>query len=342
MTEQRESPRPTPSPELFDFIQASYGMEFTDAPMDLGGSRNLNLLVSAKEKRYVVRVYRSWVPAERVVDIQRVRRLLSSGGTPSSVVIPTLGGTSWTTHEGCLLEMEEYVESDAYMDSWERLAVGLPLLGRTHSLLKKIDVSWAGKHPPIANHIASEEALTWTTRAVSRIEHWGPTAQEARFATAALDLAHRLRMTERELVNQLPHQLVHGDFWDNNVFFRNGKIILITDLDFMGERARIDDVALTLYYTNSTFSEDPLSEERIQRLRGLLDAYASGLDEPLTSVERLALPLAIARTPLFLMRYIALMETKEAAVKPIAETLPDLEWALHLLTDLAHWQQRFT
>ena len=142
--------------------------------------------------------------------------------------------------------------------------------------------------------------------------------------------------------NSLRIPWVHGDFWDNNVFFRNGKIVLITDLDFMGERARIDDVALTLYYTNSTFAEDPLSDERIQRLRGLLDAYASGLDVPLTAVERLALPLAIARTPLFLMRYLALMETKEAAVKPMAETLPDLEWALQILTDLAHWQQRLT
>lgn len=342
MTQQRESPRPTPSPELVDSVQASYGTEFTEAPMDLGGSRNLNLLVSAKEKRYVVRVYRSWVTAQRVVAIQRVRCLLSSGGIPSSVVVPTRAGTSWTTHEGCLLEMEEYVESDAYMDSWERLAAGLPLLGRMHSLLKKVEVSWAGKHPPIANHLAPEEALTWTMRAVSRIEHWGPTAQEARFASAAQDLAHRLRVLENELVSHLPHQLVHGDFWDNNVFFRNGKIVLITDLDFMGERARIDDVALTLYYTNSTFAEDPLSDERILRLRGLLEAYASGLDEPLTAVERLALPLAIARTPLFLMRYLALMETKEAAVKPIAETLPDLEWALQILTDLDHWQQRLT
>src|SRR6266704_6531547 len=208
MTEHRESPRPTLSPELFDSIQASYGIEFNGVPRDLGGSRNLNLLVRAKEKRYVVRVYRSWIAVERVVDIQRVRSLLSSGGIPSSVVVPTLAGTSWTTHEGCLLEMEEYVESDACMDSWDRLAVGLPLLGRTHSLLKQIEVSWAGKHPPIANHLAPEEALTWTMRAVRRLKQWGPTAEEARFASAAFDLAHRLRLTERELLNYLPHQLV--------------------------------------------------------------------------------------------------------------------------------------
>jgi Ser/Thr protein kinase RdoA (MazF antagonist) len=317
-------------------------MHFIEAPMDLGGSRNLNLLVRTKEKWYVVRDYRSWVTTQRVVDIQRIRRLLFSRGIPSSVLVPTRAGTFWTIHEGCLLEMEEYVESDASMDSWERLAVGLPLLGRTHSVLKKVKVSRAGKHPPIANHLAPEEVLTWTMRAVSRIEHWEPTAQEARFTSAAQELAHRLHVLEHELANHLPRQLVHGDFWDNNVLFRNGKIVLMTDLDFMGERARIDDVALTLYYTNSTFSEDPLSDERIQRLRGLLDVYESGLDEPLTAVERLALPLAIARTPLFLMRYLALMETKEAAVKPIAETLPDLEWALQILNDLEHWQQRLT
>lgn len=342
MTEQRESPRPTQSSELFDYIHASYGIEFSGVPRDLGGSRNLNLLINTKEKRYVVRVYRSWITAERLVDIQLVRSLLRSGGVPSSVVVPTLAGTPWTMREGCLIEMEEYVESNATMNSWERLAVGMPVLARTHNLLKKINVSASGKHPVIANHIAPKETLTWTMRAVSRIQQWGPTVQEARFASAALDLADRLRMIESEFVNQLPQQLVHGDFWDNNVLFRSGKIVLITDLDFMGERARIDDLALTLYYTNSTFSEDSLSDDRIQRLSGLVDAYDSCLDEPLTAVERLALPLAIARTPLFMMRYLALMETKELAVKPISETLPDLEWALHILVDLAHWQRRFT
>ena len=36
-----------------------------------------------------------------------------------------------------------------------------------------------------------------------------------------------------------------------------------------------DDLALTLYYTNSTFAEDPLSEQRIGRLRRLVVARSS-------------------------------------------------------------------
>ena len=39
-------------------------------------------------------------------------------------------------------------------------------------------------------------------------------------------------------------QLVHGDFWDDNGLFREGRIVLVTDLDFMGVRPRVDDLAL--------------------------------------------------------------------------------------------------
>jgi hypothetical protein len=47
-----------------------------------------------------------------------------------------------------------------------------------------------------------------------------------------------------------------------------------------------DDLALPLSYTNATFAEDRLSEQRIGRLRRLVDADDHGLDTPLRSVER--------------------------------------------------------
>ena len=118
-------------------------------------------------------------------------------------------------------------------------------------------------------------------------------------------LAH----AERDSV-QLPRQLVHGDFWDNNVLFHKDRVVLVADLDFMGERLRIDDLALVLYYTNSTFWDDPLSDDRMRKLRGLVDAYDSGLTDHLTSAERAALPLALARTPLCFVGMVASDDTK--------------------------------
>jgi homoserine kinase type II len=118
-------------------------------------------------------------------------------------------------------------------------------------------------------------------------------------------------------------------------------VVLVTDFDFMGERARIDDLALTLYYTNSTFGEDPLSDDRVRRLRALVAAYERGLDERLTSGERAALPLALARAPLCFVGMIAALDTEQRARRPAAEMIGDVAWALALVQDLDRWQAAF-
>jgi hypothetical protein len=78
--------------------------------------------------------------------------------------------------------------------------------------------------------------------------------------------------------------LVHGGFWDNNVGFRHGRVVLVGDLDFMGERARIDDLALTLHFAMATLgrhdTDDAGAAAWVARLRRLVDAYDRGLDVP--------------------------------------------------------------
>ena len=276
-----ESPRPTVSSELIDYIQNSYGMKFISEPIHLGGSRNLNLRLVTKERKLVVRIYRSWITPQRLKAIQSARLALGVGGIPVPPLMKTLSGEFWTSHNDCLIEIEDYIEHDANMDTWERIKTGLPFLGRTHTILKAVKLDDQYKQPMIANYISSEEVLDVTTRGIDRIHSWDSTPEQLRFADVAKTLAHRLQSAEKVFAGKLPIQLVHGDFWDNNVFFRNEKVVLITDLDFMGERPRIDDLALTLYYTNSTFKDDQLSDSRIKRLKTLVDAYNSGLKEPL-------------------------------------------------------------
>jgi homoserine kinase type II len=135
--------------------------------------------------------------------------------------------------------------------------------------------------------------------------------------------------------------LVHGDYWDNNVLFHAGRIVHVADLDFMGERARIDDLALTLYYTNSTFADDPASEQRARRLRTLVDAYDRGGDEPLTSAERATLPVALARTTLCFIAMIPAVDSEQGARRLAAAMTGDIAWALAIMRDLDRWRAAF-
>jgi Ser/Thr protein kinase RdoA (MazF antagonist) len=334
--------RATPSPQLFELLRERYGLDRTAEARDLGGSSNLNLLIAAGGSRCVARVYRPHVSPSRLDAIQRVRRELARGGVPCASMAPSREGEPWTMIDGRLVEVEGFVEHDGDMDSWERLELGLPWLGRLHSLLRAVNVGPEGKTPLFANHVEPFAALDWTLRGTQRIRSWGASAGELRLAEAAEALAQRVADAERDVVSSVPRQLVHGDFWDNNVCFREGRVVLVTDFDFMGERARIDDLALTLYFTNSTFSEDPVSDDRIHRLRRLVDAYDQGLEDPLTRMERAALPLAIARQPLWAVgRWLALLDDEERARRLAAELSWDVEWALQIMRDIGRWQAAF-
>lgn len=338
----RRGLRAAPSPRLFEALKDRYGIVGANDSCDLGGSSSLNLLVFGDEGRYVVRVYRPYVTAARLGDIQRVRRHLASGGVPCSELITTRDGQPWIALDDRLVEVERYVERDAVMDSWERVWAGLPSLGRIHALLRGVTVSTEGRIPLFANHVAPQDALAQTLRGTGRIRDWGPSPDELRLADAAEELARRLDTAELPFVPLLPRQLTHGDYWDNNVFFRDGEVALVADFDFLGERARIDDLALTLYYTHGTFSKDYSSDDAPRRLRGLVDAYERGLDDPLSSAERAALPLAIARQPLWSIGgWIALLDDEGSARRHAAGMYAEVERSLQIVYEIETWQAAF-
>jgi len=332
--------RASMSLELFEALRDCYGIDSGEDVVDLGGSSNLNLLVSDDTRQYVLRVYRPYVTEARLEDIQLVKRELTARGVPCSEVVATQDGQTWIMLDGRLVEVEYYVEYDADMDTWERLEIGLPILGRLHTILRDVKVSADTKRPLFANHIEPHDALNRTLHGARRIRKWDdPSPAELRLADAAEELAHLVFSAERVLVAALPRQLVHGDFWDNNVFFRDGSVVLVADFDFLGERARIDDLALTLYFTCLKYPEDRLSDHRLQRLRRLVDAYDSGLEDPLTSAECAALPLAIARQPLWSVGgWVALLDDEGSARQHAAGIGWDVEWAIRIVREIDRWQ----
>ena len=244
--------------------------------------------------------------------------------------------------DGHLVEVERYVEHDAYMDTWHRLELGLPYLGRAHSLLRSLPVGAAGRSAPIANHIEPEEALPGTLRGVARMRAWNPTDEELALASSFEELARLVAAAERDTIPGLPRQLVHGDFWDNNVLFADELVVLVTDLDFMAERLRIDDLALTLFFANSSLGRDRLSDDVIKQMCILVDAYDSGLSNQLSAAERWALPAAIARQSLWSIGWWVPSLPEQRARENAVGRAVDVEWALGLMRNLQKWQEAFT
>ena len=337
--------RPQPSDDLFRVLADRYGIGNIGETSDLGGSSTLNLLVRDDEREYVARVYRRWVTTGRLAAMQDARRYLAAAGIPCAVPIPTIDGASWAAMGDRFIEVESYVVANGKMDTWERLEAGLPLLGRIHSRLRTHQSTAEGRHAPASNSIAPENLVSGVRKGTQRLRGWEGSAAERELADVADALAERVGQAERAMP-EFPRQLVHVDFWDNNVLHLDEWIVLVADLDFMGERARIDDLALTLYYTNSTFADGQFSDARLGQLRTLVDACDSGLDDPLSPSERRAIPLAIVRTAL---GFIAMIAEADAEAEPetlgrklAAEMMPDIAWAGGIVDDLDRWQDAMT
>ncbi len=340
------------SPALFHELRRGYGIAPSDAPYDLGGSSNLNLLIVTDGQRRVARVYRPSVSPERLGDIQRARRRLAESGFPCPIPIAATDGRSWAQLDGRLVEVEEFVDHDGYMATWERVEEGLRILGQMHEVLRLIDATAAGRKPRFVNYLEPRDVVAATARGVERIRGWSPTADEASLAGAAEELAELVSNAQTSIGHErLPRQLVHGDFWHNNVLYRGEEIVLIHDFDHMGERARIEDLALTLYFMTSEQAAYFMTSEqaahshpahRRLRLRRLVDAYDSGLETALTAAERAAIPVALARQPLWSVGgWIADLDDERAARRHANGMNEALEFALEIMRDLPAWQQAF-
>lgn len=71
--------------------------------------------------------------------------------------------------------------------------------------------------------------------------------------------------------------------------------------------------------------------------------FDSGLEHRLTDRERLALPLALARQPLWAAgKWLASLDAEETARQLAAGVAPDVTWALTIVQALPQWQAAFS
>ncbi|MET9022399.1 phosphotransferase [Actinopolymorpha sp. NPDC004070] len=339
--------RATPTRELLRAVWGTYALDGeprlgdasgTSGIRDLGGSSSLNLLARRAGRPVVVRVYLPWVDSTRLSDLQRIRGLLRDAGVPTPRVVPTADGRQMMPYDGRLVELEEYVEHDAEMDTWARLNAGMPTLGRVHSVLDGVDAADVTRYPGFANAVEAADARAVTSRGVTRIRSWGDNSADwARMCDEAEEIAE-IVATAETASPPTRRQLVHGDFWDNNVLFCAGQVAAVIDLDFLGHRPRVDDLALTLFFADQTLL--PALDERIPLLRRLVDWYDSGLDQPLAPEERAAIPAALARQQLWGFGHVVWLDEKPAR-NLVDVMVGEVRRTVAIARDLPAWRAAF-
>jgi len=254
----------------------------------------------------VVRIYRAGVRPDRVAALQTARGALGKVGIPIVPLLPSRRGTTLEVIGDRVVEVESFVPHDGRMNTPIRLRRGAAVLAQVHDVLRNLDLGPAAEDCAYANWIDPADVPSGVRAGIERIRSWAD-PQDSALVDNSRRLAGLVSAAENAMTDArrapVPRQLVHGDFWDDNVYLRGETIVAVTDLDFLGLRPRVDDLALMLYFGEEEQQlhrpDDRTIEERIGLLAPIVVTYASNLQTPLSEAEWRALPWALARQPLW-------------------------------------------
>jgi homoserine kinase type II len=325
---------------LVEEVSRLAGLADTGVWGDLGGgwSTNIQLAGPTGSGGVVFRVHQRFVTRDRLSAEQHIRCELAAAGLPTVPALPLFSGSTIARlASGNLVEVEPFVDTDAQMDTPDRLIVGFRLLGRLHDGMRASSVTTAAHVVTYANHLDPDVTVDSTRAGAARIASWGdPTL--TRFAERVCSHVAEVCTLESAFAGEQRRQLVHGDYWDNNVLFADDRVAAVVDFGFMAERTRVDDLALPIWYL--MLGRPDQGPSGLELVAAMLDAYDEGSEDPLSRAERLSLPLAVARQPAWMVGRWVPYEADEAKAEIHARRAADeFPAAVDVLGDLAAWQR---
>jgi len=309
---------------------------------DLGGSWTTNVLITGSGDPVVARIHQGMKSRDRLLAEQAARTALADAGIPAvrPMSAPT-GQTVARLSVGRLAELERFVSWETRMNTEPLVRRGFGTLARVHDALRAADLPPAARTAARANHVFATDAAAATCLGAERMRSWGDEAL-CRFADDVVAHVDEVWAAEQPLVAAQLTQVVHGDFWDDNVLFTGDELVAVIDLDFMAERPRIDDLALTAYFWFLQPGKGLPGAAGAHELRAFVDAYDAEAAVPLSLTERIALPLAIARQPAWSVgRWILVLE-HDHAVRHACEAAAEQPVARAILANIAAWQESLT
>lgn len=169
---------------------------------------------------------------------------LRQAGFPTPTIVPTARGETFLTLDGEVYEIYVYVEHEPY--NHERpahLKEAALTLGRYHTILhgfapETLRPSGGLYRPNILSTILTNLSQAWQLDQdpeLADIAH--------QFEAQAADLA--ARFAEH---GALPHMVIHGDYYADNLLFKGDRIVCVVDYDKASWQPRVVELAEALIY----------------------------------------------------------------------------------------------
>lgn len=294
-------PRAALTPSLLQALQEKYGLGPLQECEDLGGAYNLNLRLQTATGAYVARVYRPWVARERLDTLQGVKHWLLTQQIPVILPLPTTSGTTMARHAGRLIELEPFVLHTPGKESWPRYEQAFALLGQLHTALANYPAA-AMATPPVENYAVPAKLMEWieNVKGDLRRRGRGQVEEAVQICEEATTLLQQLMPWWRKTKGHLPQQLIHGDYGVGNLLWQEEHVIAIGDFEFLAVHERVYDLAYALYWMFDRIEGTTAVQDRSwERMAEMVAAYDDSGARPLSPLERRAIPLEMARVPLY-------------------------------------------
>jgi Ser/Thr protein kinase RdoA (MazF antagonist) len=291
------------------------------------GAVNGVALIHSQEGSWVLRVHRPWTTPARLSGVHAALEALRIDAHPVPRVRETTTGTTFTTLADRLVEVVEYIPSDATANTWERTSCACAVLGKLHSTLAQLPPGFLP--PPAYSTYATPETLRRMIQETN--DDFATHSRQPMYQRATLirEQVHSLietltNMRQRYETRLLPGY-AHGDFGGDNVLIAGGSIVAILDFDFMAYSERIFDLAYVLYWALYRFCERQdraiISRKCISKASSALADYNRHAPLPLNAEEGRALPWEMARIPLFWIAEAGYLGTSAEDGAAIEQTL---------------------
>ena len=324
-------PRATITPALLDLVVQHYQLGSVLSVTDLGGTYNLNIALQTAEATFVARVYRPWVTYERLLAIQPLKNQLVDYQIPVILPLHTTTGQTLIEVEQRLVEVELFIPHEQGSESWPHVQQRFAFLGQLHSVLSQLGNVVAIPAPQVENYALPQTLLSWTANTKQRLaQHHDPRVPAALAICGTVEsLLHEIALWWEQSSNDLPCQLIHGDYGLSNVLSAQGQIRAVVDWDFVAVHERVFELAYALFWMCERMEGATANYERAwQRVGEMVSLYQATNQRSLTEEEQQALPMEMARVPLYWIAEAAWLDDPMEAVLSRADQIAFASWLM--------------